>query len=124
MHPYDPMLSSQERVAAERLKKAKNDLSTYISQLAKLSWLKFGDENSRYFHQCIRKKQIVNQILLLGDNRAPVTKIQESFVNFYHQLLCNNLKCQRRIDMIIIRERPLLENAHHKHLSLVFSPEE
>ena len=116
MHPYDPMLSSQERAAAERLKKAKNDLSIYISQLAKLSWLKFGDENSHYFHQCIRQRQIVNRILLLDDNEAPVTdltKIQESLVNFYHQLLCDNLKCRRRIDMNIIREGPLLENAHH-----------
>ena len=56
MHPYDPILSSQECAAAKRLKKAQNDLSTYISQLAKLSWLKFGDENSRYFHLCIRQE--------------------------------------------------------------------
>ena len=75
MHPYDPMLSSQECAAAESLKKAKNDLSTYISQLAKLSWLKFKDENSRYS----------------GAPVTDLTKIQESFVNFYHQLLCNNL---------------------------------
>ena len=60
MHPYDPMLSSLECAAADRLKKAKNDLSTYISQLANLSWLKFGDENSRYFHQCIKQRQIGN----------------------------------------------------------------
>ncbi|XP_057550391.1 uncharacterized protein LOC130828425 [Amaranthus tricolor] len=109
------------------LGKAKNDQGTYLSQLAKLNWLKFGDENSRYFHQRIRQRQIVNQILLLYDNGVLVTnfrKIQESFVTFYQQLMCNNLKCRRRINMNVIREEPLLENSHHEQLSLSFSVEE
>ena len=58
-HPCDPELSSKE-YAADRLRKAKNDQDTYLSQLTKLNWLKFGNENSRYFHQSIRQRQIVN----------------------------------------------------------------
>ena len=126
-HPYDPELSSKEYAAADMLRKAKNDQGTYLSQLAKLNWLEFGDENSRYFHQSIRQRQIVNQILLLNDNGVliiGIRRIQESFVSFYQQLLCNNLHCRRRIDMNVIREGPLLENSHYEQLSHCFSTEE
>ena len=127
MHPCDPVLSSQECVAAVRLRKAKNDFGIYLSQPAKLNWLRFGDENSRYFRQGIRQRQIANRVLLLYDNGVLVTdfiKIQESFVAFYQQLLCTNLKCCKKIDMNIIREGPLLEHSHHEQLSLLFSEEE
>ena len=52
-----------------------HDLGIYLSQLAKLNWLKFGDENSHYFHQSIRQRKIANRILFLNDNEALVTDV-------------------------------------------------
>ena len=58
MNPCDPMLSSQECAAAAGLRKVKNDLGIYLSQLAEFNSVKFADENSYYCHQSIRQENL------------------------------------------------------------------
>ena len=48
------MYAAQEQKAVENLRKVKADFTFYISQKAKLNWLKYGDNNTKLFHKSIK----------------------------------------------------------------------
>lgn len=52
--PLNPIYAKQEHKAAESLRKVKADFASYISQKAKLNWLKYGDDNTKLFHKSIK----------------------------------------------------------------------
>src|SRR5688500_15833392 len=49
--PLNPRYAEKEQKAAENLRKVKADFTSYISQKAKLNWLKYGDDNTKLFHK-------------------------------------------------------------------------
>ncbi|XP_057542349.1 uncharacterized protein LOC130820829 isoform X1 [Amaranthus tricolor] len=108
----DPLVTAYvdaEVKAAESLKRAKQDYSIYMQQIGKVQWIKFGDENSRVFHQSIRQRRVTNIISSLHlELVSDPNLIQNVFISFYSDILCSSLKHRRRINMMVISTDPVL----------------
>lgn len=59
----------------ERMKEIKQELAEALReeelfwrQKCKEEWLRAGDRNTKYFHNCVRGRRMQNQILMLLDN--------------------------------------------------------
>lgn len=64
LHPnFQQMKSLRRQLAA-----AYNDEERFWRQKCREEWLKAGDRNTRYFHNCVKGKKIQNRILMLLDN--------------------------------------------------------
>lgn len=70
--PMNTSFAEQEHEAATILRKVKNDFALYTTQRAKLNWIKYGDENSKLFHNSIKHRRNSNTIrsLLIDGNRT------------------------------------------------------
>lgn len=51
--------------AAMAYKQAKLNYHSYIQQITKIKWMKYGDENLTVFHQSLRRKRVQNNIQVL-----------------------------------------------------------
>ena len=60
--PLNPMYANQEQIAVQNLRKVKADFASYISQKAKLNWLKYRDDNTKLFHKSIKNRRNRNTI--------------------------------------------------------------
>lgn len=55
--PMNPLFVEHEHKAAQNLREIKNDYAMYTSQRAKMNRLKFGDENTKLFHNNIKQRK-------------------------------------------------------------------
>ncbi|CAO2830755.1 unnamed protein product [Amaranthus hypochondriacus] len=125
--PHNPLLAHQEHMAAGKLRKIKDDFAMYTSQRAKLNWLKYGDDNTKLFHNSIKQRRSANTIHTLhinGHNTTDQGKIQQAFVQYFKGILGGNMVNRQRIDMSIINEGPSLNTHHSQLLNLNFTHDE
>lgn len=61
-NPLNSSYASMEVQAASTLQRAKQDYATYIMQLGKMQWIKYGEDNSMFFHHSIRQRRITNTV--------------------------------------------------------------
>lgn len=125
--PLDPGYASMEVRAASVLKRTKQDYATYIQQLGKMQWLNYGDDNSKFFHQSIRQRRIINTISSLrieGRMVSDPNLIQKAFPAFYSNILCSTMLDRQRINMQVIHIGLVLSESDTTSLNLCFSPQE
>ncbi|KAL2923232.1 LINE-1 retrotransposable element ORF2 protein [Bienertia sinuspersici] len=64
---------------------------SFLKQKAKLDWVREGDENTKLFHQSIKKRRLQNTIHSIldinGDTREGLKGIADAFLDYYKQLL-------------------------------------
>ncbi|KAL2922219.1 LINE-1 retrotransposable element ORF2 protein [Bienertia sinuspersici] len=64
---------------------------SFLKQKAKLDWIREGDENTKIFHQSIKKRRLQNTIHSIqdvrGDTREGLKEIAGAFIDYYKQLL-------------------------------------
>ena len=97
------------------------------SAKAKINWLTMGDDDTKFFHQSIKHKQRENTInvLHLGNEiTSNQSKIKQIFQEYYTDLLCNDIKDRRLINMNIIQNSPVLTEDQQNLLTLSFSGED
>ena len=61
LHPLDPNLTDKESMLLGQIRKLK-DYSSYLSRRAKISSIQHGDDNTKYFHDCIKQRRSLNKI--------------------------------------------------------------
>ena len=86
-----------------------------------------GDDDTKFFHQSIKHKQRENTInvLHLGNEiTSNQSKIKQIFQEYYTDLLCNDIKDRRLINMNIIQNSPVLTEDQQNLLTLSFSGED
>lgn len=73
----------------------------YLSQKAKIDWLRDGDENARLFHHSIKARRIKNQVYSITDEQGmrheQAKDVSEAFLNYYKKLLRSNVSNRRRV---------------------------
>ncbi|XP_074293131.1 uncharacterized protein LOC141620062 [Silene latifolia] len=62
-NPTDESIISAEKEAADSYKHTTPNLHSFLSQKAKVDWISNGDENTRFFHNHIRSRQIHNRVM-------------------------------------------------------------
>ena len=64
-HPLDAHLVTANKACAQNLAEAKQHYASFLQQRAKLSWLKYGDENTKFFHRSINHRRTHNKINMI-----------------------------------------------------------
>ena len=125
--PSNVILASQEQEASHHLKMLQFDFESSIRQKAKLNWVAFGDDNTKFFHQSIRHSNRINRISYLHVNGADISDpsmIHQEFYKFYSNLFCPEPAVRSSINFQILRSRPILFDDQRGLLDVCFSKEE
>lgn len=106
-NPNDQGLADKELEAILDYKIKHKAYLDFLSQKAKLAWIKAGDENIAHSHQSIKSRNIQNQVYIIHDMgrrwRDKPTDVSEAFIEYYKLLLgsvqesrtpvCSNWTC-------------------------------
>ncbi|XP_074282709.1 uncharacterized protein LOC141607248 [Silene latifolia] len=85
--PTDTGILAAEKVASDSYRHLCKAQHSYLSQKAKITWMKLGDENTQFFHNQIRSRQVHNRVMCIkGVDGVMVnnpTDIEEAFLQYY-----------------------------------------
>lgn len=59
-HPLNVELQKIEKLAMHEYNRLNKSIMCFLRQKVKSEWLKGGDENTTYFHACLRKRKLYN----------------------------------------------------------------
>ncbi|XP_056697932.1 uncharacterized protein [Spinacia oleracea] len=100
----------------------------FLSQKAKLAWIKAGDENTALFHQSIRSRQVQNQIYSIhdmrGDWKDQSADVSEVFLNYYKMLLGSVHEDKTPIITQVVHTGPVCQDYHKTILIARYTAEE
>lgn len=89
--PRDSLFIKAELEAAKHQKLMKDAYNSYVYQRAKVRWLKEGDTNTKFFHNCIKRRRFQQRVLEITDKNGYVHEtpdgINAAFEEFYKDLL-------------------------------------
>ncbi|KAL9241978.1 hypothetical protein vseg_016026 [Gypsophila vaccaria] len=115
LNPQDHDILQAETEAAKTVRDLTKALHSFLSQKANVTWLKDGDENTRFFHTHIRAKQIRNSILQLRDMNGILhtgyQEIENAFLIYYQSLLGTS-KSTDGVNLPIVRQGSLITEDH------------
>ena len=87
----------------------------------------YGDENTKIFHQSLKKRRTSNCINVLhvdGFIVSDMDRIHQAFNAFYFDLQCCVLPNRRKININVIHTDPVLNDDLRSQLNLSFSADE
>uniref|UniRef100_A0A803PZX6 Uncharacterized protein n=1 Tax=Cannabis sativa TaxID=3483 RepID=A0A803PZX6_CANSA len=86
----------------------------FLSQKAKLAWIKNGDDNTKHFHASIWKRRVQNTIYSIKDTRGnwveEQDKVIHAFLDFYQTLLGTRNASTTKVNKKIVREGVVISN--------------
>ncbi|XP_074316210.1 uncharacterized protein LOC141652576 [Silene latifolia] len=93
-NPHNQTILQEESDAANEYRDLCRAHHSYLSQKAKVAWLCEGDENTSFFHNQIKSRQLHNKILHIKDANGILhndpRNIEKAFLEFYQDLLGSN----------------------------------
>lgn len=89
--PMDDDLQMLEKEVCMRFKRSSYLAETMLIQRSKATWIKLGDDNTKYFHSILKQKKLVQAITQLQDENHQIQhepgEIAAIFGRFYQKLL-------------------------------------
>jgi hypothetical protein len=86
----NPEIIEKEMVVKEELNSLIEQEDLHWSQQAKENWLRYGDQNSKYFHACASQKNCRKYIEKIKDKRGRLCQskedIESAFIQYYDDL--------------------------------------
>ncbi|XP_062114119.1 uncharacterized protein LOC133825149 [Humulus lupulus] len=101
-NPTDLSLHQIVTQAQHKVSVLQNRYASYLKQQSKLNWLKFSDENSRFFHAFMRKRRVDNRITSFsigGKIEEDFPKVVEHFLSHFKNLLGRRSWTSKEIDI-------------------------
>ncbi|XP_074292882.1 uncharacterized protein LOC141619762 [Silene latifolia] len=65
--PLNEELCQNEKVCAKEVEELRKAMDQFLSQKAKCDWLRYGDDNTSYFHACIKRRRAKNRVFKIAD---------------------------------------------------------
>ncbi|XP_074299353.1 uncharacterized protein LOC141630431 [Silene latifolia] len=125
--PLNEDLCKIERVCAKEVEDLRKARDQFLTQKAKCEWLKHGDDNTSYFHACIRRRRAKNRVFQVADVNnvlcSTTESIQAAFIHYYQQLLGTE-KYVKPINRKVIKYGKCVTEAHCLMLSAPITAEE
>ncbi|XP_074313912.1 uncharacterized protein LOC141649113 [Silene latifolia] len=125
--PLNEDLCKIERICAKEVEELRKERDQFLSQKAKCDWLKHGDDNTSYFHACIRRRRAKNRVFQVADVNnvlcSTTESIQAAFIHYYQQLLGTE-KYVKPINRKVIKYGKCVTEAHCLMLSAPITTEE
>ncbi|XP_074277932.1 uncharacterized protein LOC141601537 [Silene latifolia] len=118
-NPTNHTILQEESDAAEEYKDLCRAHHSYLSQKAKVAWLCEGDENSKFFHNQIKSRQMHNKILQIKDTNGllhtDLHNIEKAFLGYYQDLLGSSTDTLD-VHVPTVREGKLVTEQHRSIL--------
>ncbi|XP_048492953.1 uncharacterized protein LOC125493541 [Beta vulgaris subsp. vulgaris] len=118
--PHNADLHRKEdeaRSTYEDLNKAK---MSFIRQKVKQDWIKGGDENTRYFHSCLRKRSLQKQVYRIKDDsgewQETPKEVEEAFLMYYKRFLGTDSEATGHVSNSVIAEGPNMDESMQERL--------
>ncbi|XP_059306500.1 uncharacterized protein LOC132057941 [Lycium ferocissimum] len=91
LNPSDLTLQITEREQCQKFRRTSYLAEVYLQQRSKTTWIKLGDDNTRYFFSVIKHRKLQQAILQLKDKNGQLhtdqAAIAEILVDYYKNLL-------------------------------------
>ncbi|KAL2934382.1 LINE-1 reverse transcriptase-like protein [Bienertia sinuspersici] len=125
---YDQNIIKEEQERLEELKKVSRDYFSFLKQKSNISWLKAGDENTRFFHRSLKIHQYQKRVVGVKDinenwceGRAAVA---EAFEQYYKMLLGTEAKAIGVVQTEVIQAGQIVSAEQAQCLMRPFSMED
>lgn len=123
----DSALLLQEKSALAQLSQTTLAYEKFLYQKSKVTWMKFGDDCSSYFHSAIKSRGARNRILSYMDNGVRVDdfgKVVEHFMNHFQSIMGTGSLSGGKLDRKFVSLRNTLSIEHEINLIKPFSSSE
>ncbi|KAL7591715.1 hypothetical protein Lser_V15G35619 [Lactuca serriola] len=94
--PFNPDLRELEAIFLGELNKAHAEEECFLKQKAKVSWLKEGDSNSKYFHKIVKGKINRNSIRAVLNEEGKWVEgenVPNVFIKYFSEFLGTEIPC-------------------------------
>ncbi|XP_062075488.1 uncharacterized protein LOC133779554 [Humulus lupulus] len=89
--PHSADLQREERSAFEIFSSQSRYYESYLRQRSKINWLQFGDDNTAYFHACLKQRKATNRITSFIDDDGQINDKFEDvvahFLNHFQSIM-------------------------------------
>ncbi|XP_074310072.1 uncharacterized protein LOC141644876 [Silene latifolia] len=127
LDPLNEQLCQNEQECAKEVIKLRKARHQFLSQKAKCEWMKFGDENTSYFHANIRRRISKNRVFQIKDmNNTMCTtpdSIKAAFEKFYQKLLATSNDVTS-VNHRVVQKGPCIIEGHYAILNAPVTAEE
>ncbi|XP_074290700.1 uncharacterized protein LOC141617406 [Silene latifolia] len=125
--PTNLAVLEEESAAAVEYRTLSKAHYSFLSQKSKIGWLCEGDENTKYFHNQIKAKQMHNKILQIkdknGQQHTDPLSIEKAFLDYYMELLGDS-KDTLDVHVPTVTTGSLISEQHRSILLKPVSPQE
>ncbi|KAF4388089.1 hypothetical protein F8388_014772 [Cannabis sativa] len=98
--PLNVVFQQEEKEAREHYAMTHKAYISFLQEKSKVSWIKEGDQNSAFFHSCLRERRRQNKILSIengdGQRIKDPAAITEAFLKYYQGLLGSKMQAHIR----------------------------
>uniref|UniRef100_A0A803Q619 Reverse transcriptase domain-containing protein n=1 Tax=Cannabis sativa TaxID=3483 RepID=A0A803Q619_CANSA len=126
--PQNAEIMHQEQEAGVKFAEVNKAFDSFMSQKAKVSWAKFGNENSHIFHASLKLRRIHNRIFSIEDEYGnwcdTPDKVQHAFLDYYQNLLGSTIQSRRKVVQSIVDLGPKITNIHKEILMAEYTRKE
>ncbi|XP_062075342.1 uncharacterized protein LOC133779386 [Humulus lupulus] len=123
--PSNASLVSTEREAYLEYRRQEKFFESFLRQKSKITWLRFGDDNTAYFHVSLKKRKMTNHIVsYISDDGSVVhdyEKVTHHFLHHFQSFLGCAGRANGHIDMQSISCGPVLDLASQLDLIKPFT---
>ncbi|XP_062114671.1 uncharacterized protein LOC133825786 [Humulus lupulus] len=125
--PLNVVLQCQELEARKHYAEVQKNYNSYLSQKAKVTWVKEGDENSAFFHSSIKERRCQNMIYYIinaGIRVENPDEVTEAFFSYYQTLLGTQMDNRHQVKNSVMAHGPVLSRQQVGFLSAEFTKED
>ena len=128
INPTDASVADAELKAIQEYKEKHKAYLAFLSQKAKVNWLKEGDENTALFHQSIKARRVQNQVYsicdMTGNWKDTSDEVSEAFLAYYRMLLGTTHDHRTPVIKQIVQQGPVCQDHHKSILNAPYTADE
>ncbi|XP_062080692.1 uncharacterized protein LOC133785477 [Humulus lupulus] len=94
--PHSAEFQSEERATFENFVQQARYYNSYLRQRSKINWLRFGGDNTAYFHACLKQRKASNRITSFINDAGQINEKFEDvvahFLNHFRSIMGSQSK--------------------------------
>ncbi|XP_062099761.1 uncharacterized protein LOC133805598 [Humulus lupulus] len=89
--PHSSDLKREERIVGEMFANHARIYESFLRQKSKVNWLRYGDDNTAYFHACLKQRRASNRITSFVNESGQLIErfedVLDHFVNHFQKIM-------------------------------------
>ncbi|XP_021837814.2 uncharacterized protein [Spinacia oleracea] len=127
-NPTDASVADAELKAIQEYKEKHKAYLAFLSQKAKVNWLKEGDENTALFQKSIKARRVQNKVYSIcdmnGNWKDTADEVSEAFLAYYRMLLGTTHEHRTPVIKQIVQQGPVCQDHHRSILNAPYTADE